>query len=127
MLNDPAVNKGRVELMIRNAIEDSMRDRGWMRGGSTSSDVQLGYVAALSTDMDDAAIVRQFGVSPGLPSAGTPYGKGTLIIILRKPGLSPAVWRGAAQILADLELPDDVREARIRNVVRLLLSNVPMR
>lgn len=125
-LSNPGLDGRFAESVIRDAIEVELAKRGWNRGGS-GSDVMVGYVAALSEEMSDVDLIRRFGLSPGMPSAGAPYGKGSLVVVLSKPGATAPVWRGAAQILADFELSDEVREQRIRNGVNVLMSSIPMR
>lgn len=126
-LNNPAADANFVESILRDAIETELRERGWIRGSQGSADMMLGFVAALSEEMSDVELIRRFGLTPGLPSAGMRYGKGSLVIILSKPGSSTPLWRGVAQILADLELSNEVREQRIRVAVNVLLSSMPMR
>ena len=126
-LHNPAVDAGLVESVLRDAIEIELRQRGWALGSPGDSDMMLGYVAALASEMSDADLIRRFGLSPGLSSAGVRYGKGSLVIVLTKPGSSTPLWRGVAQALADLELSDEVREQRLRASVNVLLSSMPMR
>jgi len=126
-LHNPDVDSGFVEAVIRDAIEAELEKRGWNRGSSGSSDMFVGYVAALSEEMSDVDLVRRFGLSPGLSSAGVRHGKGSLVILVSRPGNSALAWRGVAQALADLELSDETREQRVRGAVNVLVSSIPMR
>ncbi len=116
-----------VESLLRRAVEDAMRARGWTPSGSSRSDVQLGFVAALDADMSDVDIMRRFGVNPGMTGLNSTHGKGSLAMVIFKSDTTALVWRGAAQILAEPDLPFDVRRARITNTVNQLVSNVPIR
>jgi len=126
-LHNPAVDSGFVEAVIRDAIEVELAERGWTRGSSSGSDMFVGYVAALSEEMSDSDLIRRFGLSPGLSSAGIRHGKGSLVLLVSTPGNSAPAWRGVAQALADLELSNEVREQRVRGAVNVLVSNIPMR
>ncbi len=115
-----------IEDIIRTELLCNMEDLGWSMVGSAAVGVEVRYVVATDRDLDDAALQREFGMSPGLPSAGSAHGKGTLVVELRRPGAPQALWRGAAQILADPDLPADVRRERIRRGIDSLMSRVPL-
>ena len=115
-----------VEQQVKDALIAGMSEHGWALSGSTGAQVQLGYLIAVEDELDDAAIAATFGLSPGLPTDNSRYGKGTLIVELRRPGAPMALWRGSIQILADPSLSKDLRTQRIRNGVASVLRSMPV-
>jgi hypothetical protein len=115
-----------IENTLRDALVDNMADRGWSLTGASGAEVQLGFLVATDRVLDDAAIRSRFGMNPGLASEGTRYGKGTLIVELRRPGSPQALWRGSIQIIAEPTLSADLRRQRIRQGVASVLRSMPV-
>jgi hypothetical protein len=115
-----------VENEVKSALISAMEDKGWSLAGSGGVAVELGYMVASDRELDDAELASTYGLSPGLSGANTRYGKGTLVVELRRPGTRMALWRGSVQIIADPTLPKDVRRQRILNGVYSVLRSVPI-
>ena len=115
-----------VESSVQNALITEMEARGWAPTSASGVELQLGYLIAVDDELTDAAIQETFGMTPGLPVGNNRYGKGTLVVELRRGGSPQALWRGSVQILADPTLSKPLRLERIRNGVASLMRRLPM-
>lgn len=126
---DQRVPEDSVEGVMRDAIRNELGARGYHYTASQAdSDFMVGYTVALESALDDAAIVAKYGLQPGLVGSGvdnTRYEKGTLIVYLVEPGRMQVVWRAALQGLVVLDLPQEMREPRIRAAVNRVLARLP--
>ena len=80
----------------------------------------IAYTAALESSLDDKAIIRRFGLLPGnsqVPRDDSNIEKGTLIIYIFENKTNDIVWRSAAQVGVEFEMPVAERKARIEAVL----------
>jgi hypothetical protein len=80
----------------------------------------IAYTAALESSLDDTAIIRRFGLSPGnsqVPKDDANIEKGTLVIYVFENKTNDVVWRSAAQAGVAFDMPMDERKARIERVL----------
>ena len=80
----------------------------------------IAYTAALESSLDDTAIVRRFGLSPGnsqVPKDDSNVEKGSLIIYMFENKTNDIVWRSAAQAGVAFDMTMDERKARIERVL----------
>jgi hypothetical protein len=121
------LDAGKVERMIRTAVEQGLAAHGWRRG--VPGDYRIAYVAALESPLDGASVSLMFGMDPGIATEfdGQTYARGTLILDVTRNGMSAPVWRGAVQMRADPGLSNKIRQQRIGRAVDLLLSDLTRR
>ncbi len=80
----------------------------------------IAYTAALESSLDDTAIIRRFGLSPGnsqVPKNDSNIEKGSLIIYVFENKTNDIVWRSAAQVGVEFDMPAEERKARIERVL----------
>ncbi len=80
----------------------------------------IAYTAALESSLDDTAIIRRFGLLPGhsqVPENDANVEKGSLIIYVFENKTSDIVWRSAAQVSVEFDMPIDERKQRVQRVV----------
>ena len=80
----------------------------------------IAYTAALESSLDDTAIVRRFGLSPGnsqVPKDDSNVEKGSLIIYMFENKTNDIVWRSAAQAGVAFDMTMDERKTRIERVL----------
>ena len=114
--------------IYRAAIESAIGEKGYrLATAGDDTDFELGFLLALSSNLDDDQIMRQFGFSPGLqgsPGDNRPK-KGTLVIILIDPRNGRSMWRGAIQAFANPGASDDERQQRAKSAVGKLIGLMP--
>ncbi len=80
----------------------------------------IAYTAALESSLDDIAIIRRFGLSPGnsqVPKNDSNIEKGSLIIYVFENKTNDIVWRSAAQVGVEFDMPVDERKKRVERVL----------
>ena len=80
----------------------------------------IAYTAALESSLDDTAIIRRFGLLPGnsqVPKNDSNIEKGSLIIYVFENKTHDIVWRSAAQVSVEFDMPVDERKARVERVL----------
>ena len=80
----------------------------------------IAYTAALESSLDDTAIIRRFGLLPGnsqVPKDDLNIEKGSLIIYMFENKTNDIVWRSAAQVGVNFDMPADERKVRIERVL----------
>ena len=80
----------------------------------------IAYTAALESSLDDTAIIRRFGLLPGnsqVPQDDSNIEKGTLIIYVFENRSNDVVWRSAAQVSVEFDMPADERQQRVERVL----------
>ncbi len=80
----------------------------------------IAYTAALESSLDDTAIIRRFGLLPGnsqVPKDDSNIEKGSLIIYMFENKTNDIVWRSAAQVGVEFDMPVDERKKRVERVL----------
>jgi len=80
----------------------------------------IAYTAALESSLDDTAIIRRFGLSPGnsqVPKDDSNIEKGSLIIYVFENKTNDIVWRSAAQVGVEFDMSVDERKERVERVL----------
>lgn len=80
----------------------------------------IAYTAALESSLDDTAIIRRFGLSPGnsqVPQDDTNVEKGSVIVYVFDNKTNDVIWRSAAQAGVRFDMSDDERKQRIERVM----------
>ena len=74
----------------------------------------------LESSLDDAAIIRRFGLLPGnsqVPEDDANVEKGSLIIYVFENKTSDVIWRSAAQVSVKFDTPMEERKQRVERVL----------
>ena len=129
------VTEGRLQYidmwsLLKQGIEQEMQNKGYRKVAQTEqADIDISFVAALTSALDDNQIQQQYGLVPGLVTERIDhhkYEKGTLIFDVVNPETQQLAWRTAGQALASLEnIPLAERQARIEIFVKKLLAFLP--
>jgi len=80
----------------------------------------IAYTAALESSLDDTAIIRRFGLSPGhvqMHQDDANLEKGTLVIYIFENRTNDIVWRSAAQDSVKFDMSKDERKANIERIL----------
>ena len=116
--------------LLKQGIEQEMQNKGYRKVAQTEqANIDISFVAALTSALDDQKIQQQYGLVPGLVTQRIDhhrYEKGTLIFDVVNPETQQLAWRTAGQALASLEdIPLAEREERIKVFVKKLLEFLP--
>jgi len=88
----------------------------------------IAYTAALESSLDDSAIIRHFGLTPGhsqVPKNDSNVEKGSLIIYVFENKTSDIVWRSAAQVSVKFDMPMDERKERVERIIAEMFQTFP--
>ncbi len=118
-----------VSKLIDGAITKALKKKSY-EINSGANPLSIRYYVSLASEMDDTAILRKFGLSPGLRSNDhtKDHERGTLVIELLDPALkNKAVWRGAAEVFVGIEDTEQGRQDRVNHLVDELFNRIPAR
>ena len=139
---DPKVDDDRLlHARLRNAIEDELAAKGYVKFPSGTPDFLIGYHVAISEKTTIQFLNNYYGYSEGwgwsyeARSSGRPYEpdafqekaelayeQGTLILDISEPEPRKPIWRGVATASID---PLESGDARINATVKQLLGQFP--
>ncbi len=116
--------------LLKESIEQEMQTKGYKHiAEAGQADINISFIAALESTLNDQEIANQYGLVPGLMVHNVDkdrYEKGSLIFDVVNPQTNQLVWRTAAQAMATLaDIPLDERKARIDAFVKKLLAFLP--
>ena len=116
--------------LLKQGIEQEMQRKGYQQVAQTEqADINISFIAALTSTLSDNEIQRKYGLVPGLIIDYVDhqrYEKGTLIFDVVNPETQQLAWRTAGQALATLEeIPLAERKKRITIFVNKLLAFLP--
>lgn len=80
----------------------------------------IGYTAALESSLNDETIIRRFGLLPGnsqVPENDTNIEKGSLIIYVYENNSNSVIWRSAAQVGVNFDMPIEKRKKRTQRII----------
>ena len=119
--DDKRLENAPVKALIEKEIIKNMLAREMILVESVNgAKFAIAYTAALESSLDDTAIVRRFGLSPGnsqVPKDDSNIEKGSLIIYVFENKTNDIVWRSAAQAGVAFDMSMDERKARIERVL----------
>jgi len=81
----------------------------------------VNFGIALSNDLTDAEMNKQFGVTPGLPEQND-LTKGSFLISIEDSATGVKVWRGVVQGFAHEDLAREERKQRVAAIVNQVLT-----
>mgnify|MGYP000268268518 CR=1 FL=1 len=108
--------------LYTNAIVDNLQKNGFKvaQKGQQAS-FHVGFGIALSDDLSDEKINKNFGVSPGLPEKGD-LKKGSFLIYIEDAITGERVWRGIAQGFAHDDITIEQRNQRTAVIVASVMK-----
>jgi hypothetical protein len=119
--DDERLNKAPIKKLIESEIEKNLKAKGMTLVESVNgARYAIAYTAALESSLDDTAIIRRFGMSPGhsqIPKDDVDVEKGSLIIYVFDNKGNDVVWRSAAQIGVRFDTSDEERAKRVQLIV----------
>lgn len=116
--------------LLKQSIEQEMQRKGYHKTTQAkTANLNISFVAALTSSLNDQQIEQKYGLVPGLIAPKLDprhYEKGTLIFDVVNPDTQQLAWRTAGQALASLDdIPAAERAARINVFVKKLLEFLP--
>ena len=118
---DKRLDGAPIKKLIEKEIVKNLLDKEMIMVESVNgAKFAVAYTAALESSLDDAAIIQRFGLLPGnsqVPQDDSNIEKGTLIIYIFENKTNDIVWRSAAQIGVEFDMPAAERKARIESVL----------
>ncbi len=119
--DDERLNKTSIKKLIESEIEKNLQAKGVTLVESVNgARYAIAYTAALESSLDDAAIIRRFGMLPGhsqIPEGDSDVEKGSLIIYVFDNKSNDVVWRSAAQVGVRFDTSDEDRKRRVQLIV----------
>lgn len=127
--DDERLDKAPIKALIESEIVKNIKDKGMVFVDSvTGSKYAIAYTAALESSLDDSAIVRRFGLSPGMtqvPQGDVEVEKGSLIVYVFDNRSGDIIWRSAAQVEVSFDMPIAQRKQRVVRVVAEMFQAFP--
>ena len=119
--DDKRLENAPIKALIEKEITKNLLDKDVILVESVNgARYAIAYTAALESSLDDTAIIRRFGLSPGnsqVPKNDSNIEKGSLIIYVFENKTNDIVWRSAAQVGVEFDMPVEERKARIERVL----------
>ena len=122
---DPRIKDQTIKPMLENIIQQTLINSGYQfTQDPQQADFLVGYLVALESELDDQAIAKLYGNTPGLPLQSTEdYEKGTLVVDIVDGVTKHSVWRGALQAAVTFDVEHSLRQQRVKSAVETLLNN----
>jgi len=89
----------------------------------------IAYTAALESSLADETIIRRYGLSPGMkdvPEDDKNIEKGSLIVYVFENKTNTIIWRSAAQVGVEFDMPMEKRKERVIRVVAEMFQTFPV-
>ena len=111
---------------IHDQVEAQLKAKGYqLVGPEAPADFLLQGLIVLGNELNEKQLREVLGFEPGLVASGTQHVKGSLLLMLLDPKTNETQWRSAVQIFVEQQLPEDIRQQRIRFGVASLLHPLP--
>lgn len=126
---DERLKNAPVKPLIENEIVKNLRLKEINFVDSVNgAKYSIAYTAALESSLDDTAIIRRFGLLPGnsqVPKNDSNVEKGSLIIYVFDNKTDEVIWRSAAQISVQFDMPVEQRKERVERVIAEMFQTFP--
>lgn len=127
--DDERLDNAPLKLLIESEIVNNIKDQKMVFVDSINgARYAIAYTAALQSSLDDSAIVRRFGLSPGMsqiPQDDSSLEKGSLIIYVFENRSGDIIWRSAAQVAVSFDSTQEQRQQRVTRVVGEMFKSFP--
>ncbi|MCK4674647.1 MAG: DUF4136 domain-containing protein [Gammaproteobacteria bacterium] len=128
--DDKRLKNAPVKSLIKKAIVKNLKAKEMTFVDSANgARYVIAYTAALESSLDDIAIIRRFGLLPGnsqVPKNDTNIEKGSLIIYVFNNKTNEIVWRSAAQVGVQFDMPAKERKERVERVIAEMFQTLPV-
>ena len=129
LYRDQRLDSNTIQYLIEKNIKASLTDKGFpFVDSEQDADYTIAYTAALESALDDAAILRRYGLVPGtmrVPEDNPNYEKGTLLIYAFDSRSGEVIWRSAVQAAVDFSLDEQERKQRIGPIITDMFHTLP--
>jgi len=126
---DERLNNAPIKPLIETEIVANLKKQGMVFVDSVNgSQYAIAYTAALESSLDDEAIIRRFGLLPGMaqvPKDDANVEKGSLIVYVFENKTGEIIWRVAAQVGVKFDMPVAERKQRVMRVVAEMFMTFP--
>ena len=126
---DERLKDAPVKSLIEKEIVDNLKQKQMNFVESVNgAQYSIAYTAALESSLDDAAIIRRFGLLPGntqVPQGDSNVEKGTLIVYVFNNKTDEIVWRSAAQVSVKFDTTAEQRNERVKRVIAQIFQTFP--
>jgi cold shock CspA family protein len=113
----------RVDGMIRTAVDDELKGKGFMQSSDGEADFQVTFRALAEGEEKRESIRRdRGGANVSVPVVQT---KGSIVVDFLDPQTQKVLWSGTALSEVDRRLTGDKRAENIREAVRRMLEDFP--
>lgn len=126
---DERVDSATIQYLVEKNIKSNLTELGFeFVEAESAADYTIAYTAALESSLDDATILRRFGLVPGnmrIPQDNPMYEKGTLLIYAFDNSTDEVIWRSAVQAAVDFSLDNEERKERIGPIIHDMFRSLP--
>ena len=129
----PRFTGGEVKPMLEDIIVNTLTSRGLQYAETPdvaqNADLWVGYIVVLGGTLSDADMQSLHEKEPELKTTGSDpnrYEKGTLVIKLLDAKTQNLIWRGSVEGFTNLDMFNDVRLNRLRDVVQGMFTTFPV-
>ncbi len=123
---DERLKDAPIKALLEKEIVKNLLDKEMIMVESVNgARFSVAYTAALESSLDDTDIIRRFGLLPGnsqVPKSDSKIEKGTLIIYIFENKTNDIVWRSAAQVGVEFDMPLAERKARVESVLKEMFN-----
>jgi len=121
------------EPVIMKAVEEELARKGITRAAGGQADFTVTYYVLVTVAQNSQEMgqflppVTQFGVPAFAPATTSLkiFPQGSLVLDIASPDSDHVVWRAVAQAEVELDRTEAQRAARLRNIVRDVLTKLP--
>ncbi|HVL02247.1 MAG TPA: hypothetical protein VM553_20655 [Dongiaceae bacterium] len=111
---------------IQKEVDKQLQEKGYATAAAGTTPAYLVEgVLVMGDELNETQLRDALGFDPGLVGQDTHYEKGSLLLFLLDPTGLQTKWLGVVQIFAAPDLPQNVREERIKFGVGQLLQTLP--
>lgn len=129
LYRDQRLDSNTIQYLIETNIKASLTDKGFpFVESEQDADYTIAYTAALESALDDATILRRYGLVPvnmRVPEDNPNYEKGTLLIYAFDSRSGEVIWRSAVQAAVDFSLDEQERKQRIGPIIADMFHTLP--
>jgi len=128
---DARLDSESLKTMITDEIAKNLAAREMQLIDSESeATYSVAFTAALESALDDAAIIKRYGLLPGnsqIPEGDSNIEKGSLIIYVFDNRSNEVIWRSAAQVGVRFDMNEAERKQRVMSVVAEMFQTFPVK
>jgi len=127
--NDERLKDAPIKSLIEKEIVNNLIDKQMNFVESVNgAKYTIAYTAALESSLDDATIIRRYGLLPGntqVPQGDSNVEKGSLIVYVFN-NTDQIIWRSAAQVGVKFDTTAEQRSKRVKSVIAEIFQTFPV-